>query len=114
LNLHSLAALVAATWPLMGLAADAADPAAAVPRIEYRCAFAGPPRGVEEGSVDWKTANAEVGRFPRGHVDLLKWEEAQAVQRSPATQPAPAPAAPASAPPAPSGDQPQQEPPCDS
>jgi hypothetical protein len=110
----TLAALVAGTWPLMGLAADAADPAAPVPRIEYRCAFAGTPRGVEEGSVDWKTANAEVGLFPRGHVDLLKWEEAQGVQRGPAKQPAPPPAAPASARPAPSSGQPQQEPPCDS
>jgi hypothetical protein len=33
--------------------------------------------------VDWKTANADVGRFPRGHVDLLKWEQAQA-QKAPA------------------------------
>ena len=114
MNLLSLAALAAATWPLPALAADAADPAAPVPRTEYRCAFESTPRGVEEGSVEWKQANAEVGQFPRGHVDLLKWEEAQGVQGGSATQPAPGPTAPASAQPASPGDQPQQEPPCDS
>lgn len=114
MNLLSLAALAAATWPLTALAADAADPAAPVPRTEYRCAFAGTPRGVEEGSVEWKQANAEVGQFPRGHADLLKWEEAQGVQRGAATQPPPAATAPAPARPDASGGQPHQEPPCDS
>ena len=114
MNLLTLAALAAATWPPMARAADAADPAAPVPRTEYRCAFAGTLRGIEEGSVEWKQANAEVGRFARGHVDLLKWEQAQGVQRGSATQPAPAATAPASPPPAAPGGQQHPEPPCDS
>ena len=35
----------------------------------------------------WRDANAAVGQFPRGHADLLKWEQQQA--------PAAAPVAPA-------------------
>jgi hypothetical protein len=89
-KLHALAAIVAAILPL--LAGADGPPAPAVP---YRSAFDGLARGVEEGAVDWKAANTEVARFPRGHVDLLKWEQAQA---SDGATLAPAPAA-ASAPP---------------
>jgi hypothetical protein len=63
-------------------AADPADPAAAVPRVAYRSVFADTPTGVEAERADWKKANAEVGQFRRGHVDLLKWEEERA--RTPA------------------------------
>lgn len=84
-----LAAVLAAAPPLLAAAAGAADPSAPVPRIEYRSVFQGLPVGIDEETVDWKKANAEVGQFQRGHVDLLKWEEAQG---------AAAPAAPASAP----------------
>ena len=59
-------------------AADPADPRAAVPRVAYRSVFADTPTGVETELVDWKKANAEVGQFRRGHVDLLKWEEERA------------------------------------
>ena len=86
----SLAAALAAAIPILA-AAQADDPAAAAPLPTYRSALAGVPRGVEEGSTPWKEANAEVGQFPRGHVDLLKWEE-----RQPGAA-APAPARPASA-----------------
>lgn len=55
--------------------ADPADPAAAVPRVAYRSVFTDTPTGVEAQQADWKKANAEVGQFRRGHVDLLKWEE---------------------------------------
>lgn len=68
---------------------DAADPAPPVPRVQYRSVFQDTPTGVEPDSVDWKKANTDVGQFPRGHVDLLKWEQGRAV---------PPPAAPASAP----------------
>jgi len=30
--------------------------------------------------VDWKRANEAVAEFPRGHADVLKWEQAQPVQ----------------------------------
>lgn len=75
MNLHYLAALLAA--PLVASAADAADPSLPVPAPEYRSVFEAKPQGVEEETVDWKKANADVARFPRGHADLLKWEEAQ-------------------------------------
>jgi hypothetical protein len=36
---------------------------------------------VEQTSLDWKKANADVGQFKRGHADLLKWEQEQAKAR---------------------------------
>lgn len=58
-------------------AAAVTDPAAAVPPVVYQSVFADTPTGVEMESADWKKSNAEVGQFKRGHVDILKWEEAQ-------------------------------------
>ena len=55
----------------------AADPATPVPPTRYASAFAGLATGVETASDDWKKANAAVGQFPRGHADLLKWEQSQ-------------------------------------
>ncbi len=84
-----LAVLVASplAWAQAPLpaAADPADPAAVVPRAAYRSVFADTPTGVEAEQADWKKANAEVGQFRRGHMDLLKWEEERA-----RTAPAPA------------------------
>ena len=57
--------------------AQAASPDTPVPPALHRSAFAHLPAGVEQTSVDWKTANATVGQFKRGHADLLKWEQAQ-------------------------------------
>jgi hypothetical protein len=74
--------------PLAATTAEPADPAAAVPRVEYRSVFQGTPRGVEEETLDWKKANADVAGFPRGHIDLLKWEESQAGASAPAATPA--------------------------
>jgi hypothetical protein len=99
LKFLSLAALLAAAPPLIASAADAADPAVAVPRLPYRSVFEGAATGVEEGNVPWKKANQDVAQFPRGHIDLLKWEEAQGGARKPASpSPGAAPAAPAAAP----------------
>ena len=53
------------------------DPKADVPAVVYQSVFKQSPTGVETESVDWKKANADVAQFPRGHVDILKWEEAQ-------------------------------------
>jgi hypothetical protein len=96
LKLRLFAAAPAALLSLLALAQDAADPAAVVPRPAYRSIFEGLPRGVEEASVPWKDANAAVAEFPRGHVDLLKWEErhgapAPAGPRQDPVPPAPAP-----------------------
>lgn len=70
-----VAAWAALSSPLGWAAPDAADPAAPAPRVQYRSVFQDTPTGVEADAQDWKKANAEVGRFPRGHADLIKWEE---------------------------------------
>ena len=67
-------------------APQAADPAASVPAVTYRSVFADLPTGVEAGRDDWKKANADVGRFTRGHVDILKSEQ-QAAPAAPAATP---------------------------
>ncbi|MDQ3272504.1 MAG: hypothetical protein M3Q12_10120, partial [Pseudomonadota bacterium] len=64
------------------------DPAAPVPAVTYRSVFADLPTGVEAGREDWKKANNEVGRFTRGHVDILKAEQQQPAPPSQATVPA--------------------------
>lgn len=56
---------------------QAADPASPVPAVPYSSAFAGPATGIELAADDWKKANAAAGQFPRGHADLLKWEQAR-------------------------------------
>lgn len=102
MKLLRLAALLAAAPPLFAAATNATDPAAPATALEYRSAFQGIPSGVEEETVDWKKANADVAQFPRGHIDLLKWEEAQGGAAAPASSaPAPAAAAPAPARPVP-------------
>lgn len=71
---------------------QAASADTSVPPALYRSAFAGLPAGVEQTSVDWKKANADVGQFKRGHADLLKWEQEQAkAANSPSSPPTPAP-----------------------
>ena len=59
------------------------DPGASAPPIRYHSVFQSPGKGVEMGTVDWKKANDEVGQFPRGHVDVLKWEAGQPKEASP-------------------------------
>ena len=73
------------------------DPAAPAPAVPYRSVFADLPTGVEAGRENWKKANAEVGRFTRGHVDILKWEQ-QTPPANPATPATPAEAAKPAAP----------------
>lgn len=38
--------------------------------------------------VDWKRANEAVAEFPRGHADVLKWEQAQPASAAMPAQPA--------------------------
>lgn len=90
MNSPWMAAALAVLAPA-ALAADPADPAAPVPTPAYRSVFTGP-AGVEEDSVDWKKANADVGQFTRGHIDLLRWEERQGGAAAPAQPAASAPA----------------------
>lgn len=88
-----------ALWPaLLALAGPGAlaappavvDPAAPVPPVVYRSVFADLPQGVETGATDWRRANDEVGRYRRGHIDILKAEEAEegAQRVSPPSNPA--------------------------
>jgi len=93
--------------------AQAASPDTPVPPALYRSAFANLPAGVEQTSVDWKTSNAIVGQFPRGHADLLKWERAQekAPGKTPEkAQPQPAESAPPSHPATPASPAPSTSP----
>jgi hypothetical protein len=55
---------------------QALDPRTPVPQVTYQSALTGLTRGVETGNVDWRRANDEVGQFQRGHIDLLKLEQA--------------------------------------
>lgn len=71
---------------------QATDPTASVPAVTYRSVFSDLPTGVEAGREDWKKANADVGRFTRGHPDILKSEQ-QAAPAAPATAPVTAPPA---------------------
>lgn len=73
-------------------APQATDPTAPVPAVTYRSVFSDLPTGVEAGREDWKKANTDVGRFTRGHADILKSEQ-QAAPAAPATAPAAAPPA---------------------
>lgn len=50
---------------------DAATP---VPPVVYRSVFTDLPTGVETTDSDWRQANQAVGEFPRGHIDILRWE----------------------------------------
>ena len=63
--------------------ASITDPAAPVPPSRYRSVFADTPTGVETGTEDWKKANADVGQFRNGFVDILKWEAAQEANQFP-------------------------------
>ncbi len=88
---------------------------AAVPSVTYRSVFRETSLGIEQEKLDWRKANDDVGKFTRGHVDILKQEEmdAKAMDEkksmdskpmspalAPATapKPVPTPAKPASAP----------------
>jgi hypothetical protein len=87
----SLALACALVWqpsaaqsaPAPGVDATA-DPTASVPAVHYRSVFKETSLGVEKDSLDWRKANDEVGKFTRGHVDILKWEEQQNATTPPA------------------------------
>jgi hypothetical protein len=75
---HAQPSAPALTEPARTL--QASDPASSVPALPYRSVFADLPKGVEDGSTDWRAANQAVAQFPRGHIDLLQWEKAQAAK----------------------------------
>jgi hypothetical protein len=69
----------AAAPPHPGDVEDIVNPLAFVPAVRYRSVFKDIPTGAEMDEVDWKKANAEVGQFQRGHIDILRWESSQKV-----------------------------------
>ena len=83
----SLASDFAASQPpLPSHVALASNPNAPVPAVQFRSAFRDTPQGVVSDTLDWKKANAEVGQFGRGHMDVLKWENGRfPVPDAPAT-----------------------------
>ena len=46
-----------------------------VPTVSYQSVFKETSLGVERETNDWRKANEDVGKFLRGHIDILKWEE---------------------------------------
>lgn len=54
---------------------DAANPKVATHSVQYRSVFRETSLGVEQEKTDWRKANDDVGKFTRGHVDILKQEE---------------------------------------
>ncbi|MCF8154012.1 MAG: hypothetical protein K9J34_07710 [Rhodoferax sp.] len=66
-------------------ALQAASPQTQVPLANYQSTLRGLPQGVESQSTDWRSANDTVGQFKRGHIDLLKLENAPPSQ--PRSQP---------------------------
>lgn len=82
-----LVAAALAALPLLA-AADAADPAAAVPPVTYRSVLPAQPTPLAEQDIPWRAANEAVARFPRGHADIVKWENGAAPPAAPASAPA--------------------------
>jgi hypothetical protein len=54
-----------------------ASPTAYAPPVVYRSVFSDTPTGIELEETDWRKANADAGYFKRGHLDVLRWENAQ-------------------------------------
>ena len=61
---------------------QASQAATPVPPVAYRSVFQDLPKGVESTVLDWKTSNANVGQFKRGHADVLKWDQEQAAKQA--------------------------------
>ncbi len=79
-----------ACLPVAADAQSPTDPAVPVPNVQYRSVFKDTPTGVETEALDWKAANAQVGQFLRGHIDILKWEAAQQKAATPTSATPPA------------------------
>ncbi len=66
---------------------SANDAQVSVPAVTYRSVFRETSLGVEPGKVDWRKANDDVGKFTRGHVDILRQEEMDGKAAGSATLP---------------------------
>ncbi len=70
--------LICLALPGFSAADHVAKSEAAVPAVTYRSVFRETSLGVEREKIDWRKANDNVGKFTRGHVDILKQEEMDA------------------------------------
>ncbi|MBU0588889.1 MAG: hypothetical protein KJ852_09165 [Gammaproteobacteria bacterium] len=75
--------------PATPLMPHPADPQARVAPPVYLSPYAAPAPEADNAPMDWRQANAEVGQFRRGHIDILKWEASQEAPKamSPDTMP---------------------------
>lgn len=67
--------LIAGLVPALASATPPHDPDAPVPPLPY-VTDADTTTTATLGERDWRRANEEVGEFPRGHLDILRWEAA--------------------------------------
>jgi hypothetical protein len=75
-NILAIFPLVMLSLPGLARAADnSSKPEAAVPPVTYRSVFRETSLGVELDKIDWRKANDDVGKFTRGHVDIIKQEQ---------------------------------------
>ena len=85
-------ALAQPSRPSALVAADPQTPSAPVAATPAPVPDAGPapewPTDIERARAIWQQVNQRVAAFPRGHIDLLRWET-----RNASATPAPAPAA---------------------
>ncbi len=88
--------------PGFAAAEKSSNAEAAVPTVTYRSVFRETSLGVEREKIDWRKANDDVGKFTRGHVDILKQEEMDAKamndKKSMGSKPMPQTPAPISSP----------------
>jgi hypothetical protein len=90
-GLAALATFVLSTLGFHSLAHSADKSSKAdtpVPSVTYRSVFRETSLGIEKEKTDWRKANEEVGKFKRGHVDILKQEEREGKTMPPKTAPA--------------------------
>jgi hypothetical protein len=92
---RALAVVVLLSHGLPGFAqiVDSSNPQATVPQVTYRSVFRETSLGIEQEKVDWRKANDDVGKFIRGHLDIIKQEEIDSKAPSPRATPV-APATP--------------------
>lgn len=82
--------LFALCLPGLTIASDGgSNPEAAVPQVTYRSVFRETSLGIEQEKIDWRKANDDVGKFTRGHIDILKQEEMESKSKPAKASPTP-------------------------
>lgn len=71
----------ASSMPPATALASALDPAA--PQLPLHHTSLPASGAIAQEWADWREANAVVAQFPRGHMDILRWEAEQAAKAQP-------------------------------